>query len=77
MKITTWEDTDKKGFHAKCEYDSETRNYTVTVSKDGKELSESFRAGWEPRFGMDVVDIYEALAVAERLAIKLENQLRE
>ncbi len=73
--IKFWDDTDKDGFHAKCEYNTETRLYIVTVEKNGITKEETFMSGWEPRFGMDVYDLNRSTEIAEKLATEIEHEL--
>lgn len=71
--VPMWDDTDKTGIRAKCEYLSDKHKFKVTVSRDGKSYHELFSAQYEPRFGMDVSDMNESMATAERLAKKIEE----
>lgn len=71
--ITFWEDTDKLGITAKCEFSNE--EFQVSVHKGNVIEKESFSPNFEPIFGMDVIDMNKSMEVAERLAIKLEKRL--
>ena len=72
VPVSMWDDTDKVGIRAKCEYLSDKHKFKVTVSREGKAYHELFSAQYEPRFGMDVSDMNESMVIAERLAKKIE-----
>jgi len=69
-----WEDTDSKGVYGRCEYNIETRQYSVTVSYKHVRYFETFDAAFEPRFGPDVADMNVATRIAEKLADKIDKE---
>lgn len=72
--INVWDDTDSKGVHVKCEYNIETRQYSVTVEYKHTRYSETFHAMFEPRFGPDTADMATATQIAEKLADKIDKE---
>lgn len=74
--IEMWKDTDKQGFKALCEYLPDKHKFKVTVSKDSYKYHQLFRANFEPRFGMDVVDVKESQDLATILAKKIEEDIK-
>ena len=72
--IKVWEDTDLKGVHVKCEYNIETRQYSVTVSYKHVSYSETFDAAFVPKFGPDTSDMAIAIKIAEKLADKIDEE---
>ena len=74
--IVFWEEEDPKGIKAKCSYNIKNETYLVEVSKDGHVISEGWRReGYQPRFGMDLVDSNYSLEIAEKLAQQLETSM--
>lgn len=72
--MALWSSTDKEnpGLVAEADYDGETHKFVVKVTKGEKVLTETFRAEFEPRFGIDVVDMDTIYKVAERLSDQLK-----
>lgn len=75
--VKMWKDTDAKGFTALCEYLPDKHKFKVTVSKDSYKYHQLFSANFEPKFGMDVVDMKEAQDLATNLAEKIEKEISE
>jgi len=75
--IKMWKDTDAKGFMALCEYLPDKHKFKVTVSKDEYKYHQLFSANFEPKFGMDAVDLKEAHSLATNLAEKIEKEILE
>ena len=68
-----WTQTDSKGITAEVSYNCPY--YEVKVFKDSDILVETFRALYEPRYGMDIDDKQESQEIAEVLAERLEGML--
>lgn len=77
-----WKTTEKEGnLEAKCEYNTETEEYTVSVWRENEKgiaKTKSWtREGFQPRFGMDHVDYAKSFAVAEELSIEFDKENKE
>lgn len=68
-----WSQTDKVGITAEVSYASGF--YEVKVFKGSDILVDTFRALYEPRFGMDVEDREVSMELADILATRLEEML--
>jgi hypothetical protein len=68
-----WSQTDKVGITAEVSYASGF--YEVKVFKGSDILVETFKALYEPRFGMDIEDRDVSMEMAEALAFQLEEML--
>lgn len=68
-----WSQTDKVGITAEISYVSGF--YEVKVFKGSDILVETFKALYEPRFGMDIEDRDVSMEIADALATRLEEML--
>lgn len=68
-----WSQTDKVGITAEISY--AYGFYEVKVFKGSDILVETFKALYEPRFGMDVEDRDVSMEIADTLAARLEEML--
>lgn len=59
---------------AEATYDGTAHEYEVSVTFNGKTLKEKFRAGYPPRFGIDVADAAQCSEISEKLLQKLEHE---
>jgi len=56
-------------------YELEDNRFRVTVRhSDGRQMERFVKAGWEPRFGIDVADQAEIDKVAEALCVEMETK---
>lgn len=74
--IEIWSGTDDKGITAKCIYHSIPNLLEVIVSKDSHKYSEVFPCMFVPTFGLDVQDHDTSCMIAEKLAQKIESELK-
>jgi hypothetical protein len=74
--LEMWRDTDSKGITAICEYITEQSRFKVSVSFKDKTHFQWFSASFEPRFGMDVIDLQESQKIAEQLAQVIEKEFK-
>ena len=68
-----WEDT-VDNMTASCEYVSQSHEFKISVSYKGKTKTKTFKASFEPIFGMDVIDQHQSGVVAEELAKEFEKE---
>lgn len=72
--MAEWTAVTPEGAVAEATYDGTSHVYQVSVTFKGRSLKENFRAGYPPRFGIDVSDAERAGEVAERLLRELEKE---
>lgn len=75
QKMPGYEGTDAKGISFEVSYNSAGHKFRVDVSRGETKLSEEFNALYRPVFGMDVGDNEQAMQIAEKLAVQIEQTL--
>lgn len=73
--MNMFKDKDSKGIELECNYLASSHEFEVIVKFKTTIKKETFKASFEPRFGMDVVDSNQALVIAEKLAQQIEREL--
>lgn len=73
MSEHIWEAT-ADGIVAFADYIPEHHHFKISVSLNGRELTDTVEAMWEPRFGIDVGDSAAISDAVEKLAQKLEEK---
>lgn len=75
QKMEGVEGRDPKGIEFKVFYSGTTHKFRVDVAHGETKLSDEFGACHRPIFGMDVDDHRQAMEIAEKLAVKIEQDL--